>query len=108
VNYQVHVRPRARIDVNRSVAWISEHVSVRSADRWLATFESSIDDLANKPDRYASTSETLTAEIEIRERLFGRKPHVYRILFVILNDTVQVLRFRHAAQDQLIESDLGI
>ena len=33
---------------------------------------------------------------EVRQLLYGRKPHVYRILFTIDGDTVNILHIRHA------------
>jgi hypothetical protein len=33
---------------------------------------------------------------EVRQLLYGRRPHTYRILFTIEGDVVQVLHIRHA------------
>jgi len=43
---------------------------------------------------------------DLRMLLYGRGRHVYRILFTIDGDTVNVLRVRHAAQDWLTEDEL--
>ena len=38
---------------------------------------------------------------EVRQLLYGRKPHVYRILFTIEGDTVHVLHIRRPRQQLL-------
>ena len=38
---------------------------------------------------------------EVRQLLYGRKPHVYRILFTIENETVYVLHIRHGRREHL-------
>jgi hypothetical protein len=40
---------------------------------------------------------------DIRQLLYGPRNDVYRILFTILGDTVQVLHVRHSAQQHLTE-----
>ena len=37
----------------------------------------------------------------VRQLLYGRKPHVYRILFAVDGDLVQVLHVRHARRRPL-------
>ena len=39
----------------------------------------------------------------MRQLLYGRKPHVYRILFTIEGDAVYVLRIRHGRRRRLDE-----
>ena len=33
---------------------------------------------------------------EVRQLLYGRKPHQYRILFTIKGETVQIIHIRHS------------
>ncbi len=39
--------------------------------------------------------------VELREILFGRRPNVYRVIFLIDGDTVRVLRIRRAQRRPL-------
>jgi len=41
----------------------------------------------------------------LRELLYGRRRNVYRILFTIDGQTVNVLRVRHSAQNRLTPGD---
>jgi len=34
-------------------------------------------------------------DFEVRKLLYGKRPHVYRILFTIENETVTILHIRH-------------
>jgi hypothetical protein len=44
--------------------------------------------------------------LDLRELLYGRRRDVYRVLFTIDGQTVNVLRVRHAAQDRLTPRDI--
>jgi hypothetical protein len=43
-------------------------------------------------------SRTTRFPFEVRQLLYGRKPHAYRILFTITANTVVILHIRHARQ----------
>ncbi len=58
---------------------------------------------ATFPHRCPLAPENSGSPIPIRQLLYGRKPHVYRILFMIEGDTVQVLHIRHGRREQLPE-----
>jgi hypothetical protein len=45
--------------------------------------------------------------VELRELYFGRRPGVYRILFIIDRGTVHILHIRHAARDAVKIEDVG-
>jgi hypothetical protein len=40
---------------------------------------------------------------EVRQLLYGRKPHMYRILFTIDGETVKILHIRHVRRERLSE-----
>ncbi len=40
---------------------------------------------------------------EVRQLIYGRNPHWYRILFTIQGETVSVLRGRHGRRERLSE-----
>ena len=57
--------------------------------------EDAIASLATFPKRCPIAPESARFPFEVRQLLYGRKPHVYRILFTIENNTVNVLHIRH-------------
>jgi plasmid stabilization system protein ParE len=102
----VLLRPGAVSDLREITRHISQRVSQASADRWLARIQAAIGQLATDADRHPQAEEAAELNIDLREMLHGRRPHVYRVLFTIDGDTVHVLRVRHAAQDRLTEGDV--
>ena len=102
----VVIRPVASANLRGHARYISQRASQIAADRWLIAIQTTIARLATDADRYPEADEAADLGIDLREQLHGRRPHVYRILFTIIGDTVNVLRVRHAAQDRLAEDDV--
>jgi plasmid stabilization system protein ParE len=63
--------------------------------------EDAIASLATFPKRCPIAPESARFPFEVRQLLYGRKPHVYRILFTIENNTVNVLHIRHGRRKPL-------
>ena len=55
------------------------------------------------PSRCSLAFENDFFEQEIRQLLYGKERNTYRILFTIVNDSVEILFVRHAAQKPLID-----
>jgi toxin ParE1/3/4 len=102
----VVIRSIARANLREHAEYIAQRVSQASADRWLAAIQATIARLATDADRYPQADEAADLNIDLREMLHGKRPHVYRISFTIDGDNVNVLRVRHAAQDYLTEDDV--
>jgi plasmid stabilization system protein ParE len=85
---------------------ITHTVSPASAVRWYRGIIKKIYALADHPDRYPLAYEAADLGIELREMLFRRQRHVYRILFTIDGQAVNIHRVRHAAQDRLSPGDI--
>jgi plasmid stabilization system protein ParE len=64
--------------------------------------EDAIASLATFPKRCPLAPETVRFPFEVRQLLYGRKPHVYRILFTIEGDTVIVLHIRHGRRKPVV------
>jgi plasmid stabilization system protein ParE len=62
--------------------------------------------LTTNPERCPLASEVSELGLELRELLYGKRPGVYRILFTIDGQTVNIVRVRHAARDRLKPEDL--
>jgi len=102
----VQLRPGAQADLREITRYISQRVSAASAARWLTAIQATIARLATDADQCPQADEAVDLGVDLRELLHGRRPHVYRILFTIADDTVNVLRVRHAAQDRLTADDV--
>lgn len=75
------------------------------AARWHARIGATINSLASDADVWPEADEAADLGVNLRCRLFGRGRHVYRVLFTIDGDTVNVHRVRHVAQDRLQPGD---
>ena len=76
-----------------------------AAARWHDAIYSAIMTLSQNAEQWPEADEAVELGRNVRCRLFGRGRHMYRILFTIDDQTVNVLRIRHAAQNSLTEDD---
>ena len=98
---------RADADVRNQVAWLESTQGLRAADRWLTGFLAAVlTSLEDDPHRYPQADEATELGVNLRELLYGRRRQVHRVLFTIDGETVDVLRVRHATQDQLQPGDI--
>jgi plasmid stabilization system protein ParE len=102
----VHLHPGAYADVLQITGSIAHRASAASAARWKTRIESAIGRLGAEADRWPEADEASELGIDLRMMPCGRRPHVYRILFTIDGQTVNVLRVRHTAQDRLAPGDV--
>ena len=103
---KIDVASKARADVRRNASWLQRTFSKRTAEQWNHGIIADISTLALHPEQHPLAEETIALGIMLRCKLHGRRPHVFRILFTVTDDSVQVLRVRHAAQDRVTEDDL--
>lgn len=100
------VFPQARSEIRCKAEWLRENMSSSTADRWNSAIVARIATLANNAEQWPEADETASLNRNLRCLLFGRGRHVYRILFTIDGQTVNVHRVRHAAEDWLSDDDL--
>lgn len=96
MSYQVETLPQAETDIREAVRWMAQH-STKKATDWGFDVMKAIRSLSEFPTRCPFAPERKTFGLDIRHLIFGK----YRILFVIEDETVYVLRVRHSAQDVL-------
>lgn len=96
MSYNIIVHPAADEDLQRAAHWIAQY-SPEKATLWYFNALEAIESLRNFPARCSFARERETFRLEIRQRLFDK----YRILFLIEDETVYVLRVRHQAQQTL-------
>ncbi len=101
--YRVEVTPRAERDL------ASLYLQINAADsklarRWYLGLAAGILSLRQMPNRNPVTPENK----RLRHLLYGRKPHVYRVIFRVSSKyrIVEVLHIRHGAQHKFRASDL--
>jgi plasmid stabilization system protein ParE len=105
MSFTVRLTRRALADIDAGVAYRAQR-SAAAAARWRAGLLARVADLEQSPDRCPLADEAEDLGLELRELLYGRRRNVYRILFTIDGQTVNILRVRHAAQDRLTPEDV--
>jgi plasmid stabilization system protein ParE len=105
MKYRVVVQRLALEDLEESYLWAARHAP-ETAARWLNRFQIALGSLENNPERYALAPENRRVRREIRQLLYGRRPNVYRAIFTIEGNSVQVLRIRSAARRWLTKKEL--
>ena len=102
--FRVELTARAECDIDSALESLTRFSPV-SAARWYAGFLKRIVTLEESPAQFAHAAEADQLGIPLREMLYGKRPHVYRILFVMVDDIVRVLHVRHSARDTLKSED---
>jgi plasmid stabilization system protein ParE len=95
--YRVVIQPDAEAEVADGFAYIAAR-SPESAARWLRGLYKAVDTLELFPTRCGIAPESQHVRDEVRQFLYGRGRHKYRILFTIRGSEVQVLHVRHSAR----------
>ncbi|MGA9377591.1 MAG: type II toxin-antitoxin system RelE/ParE family toxin [Phormidium sp.] len=103
--YKIVIQPAAQKAIEEAYFWLSNNSS-QKARTWLEGLYKAILSLENMPLRCSLAFENSFFEEEIRQLVYGKGRNAYRILFTIVDDTVQIIFVRHAAQKPIInESD---
>jgi plasmid stabilization system protein ParE len=98
----------AKSDIQSVHDWWAQHKSLEEAHRWYLGIHAAIESLRKKSESCSFATERDLLEQGVRQLLFGlgRRP-THRIVFAIDDQTVVVLRVRHASQDSLTIEDLA-
>lgn len=95
--------PRAQRDLAGIYDWIGARAS-DAALAWYRGLKDAILTLRNGPNRCPVTPE----DRDLRHLLYGGKPHIYRVIFRVLEKQkqVDVLHIRHGARQEFKSDEL--
>lgn len=99
-NYRVIIQPEAQQGIETAYIWFGNN-SPRKGRAWLEGLYKAIMSLEKMPSRCSLAFENDFFDQEIRQLMYGKGRSTYRILFTIVDDTVQILFVRHASQKPL-------
>ena len=96
--YRIKIMPRAQRDLSA----IYERIDARSSNAakiWYRGLRAEIRTLSTYPNRCPTISES----DDCRHLLYGNKPHIYRIIYRVMEaqKQVDVLHIRHGAMDEV-------
>ena len=93
--FRVELTDRAQADIAAIYDWLLSQQAGAAGERWFVALREATASLAALPQRCPISPESTDAPVEVWQLLFGRKPHVYRILFTVERDVVHILPVRH-------------
>ncbi|MGZ8218254.1 type II toxin-antitoxin system RelE/ParE family toxin [Methylomagnum sp.] len=80
--HHVEISPRALADIEEAFLFIRKEAPTR-AEAWLQGMIAAIHSLEKMPNRCAKAPESQELGMEIRQLLYGKRPGVYRVLFLL-------------------------
>jgi plasmid stabilization system protein ParE len=102
MRHKVELSLRAQGDIDSTYRRIRDDAPGRAA-RWRQRLLDAVDSLEHFPLRHALAPEAEAVGMELRQMMFG----VYRVLYVVEGDTINILTVRHGARQLLTPSELG-
>jgi plasmid stabilization system protein ParE len=75
--------------------WLISQQAGEAGLRWFQGLEKAIASLAALPGRCPLAPENEPFPFEVRQLLYGRRPHVYRVMFKVESETVYILHIWH-------------
>jgi plasmid stabilization system protein ParE len=97
MKYLVRYSAPAEAEAEDAYLWIHKQSPFHAA-KWLAGLLEAIASLESNPESYPLAPEADTFHRPIRQRLYGKRRGIYRILFEIEGRVVKVLHIRHGAR----------
>jgi plasmid stabilization system protein ParE len=101
--FRVEQTARAKTDLDTILEWLIEQGAGEPGLCWFRKLREAIASLSEIPHRCPLAPENAEFPFEVRQLLYGSKPHRYRVLFTIDGDIVVVLHIRHGRRQHLSE-----
>jgi plasmid stabilization system protein ParE len=95
--FRVEFLPRARHDLEAIYLWLVEQAPLRGPE-WLRGLERAVHSLSELPDRCAVARHLSTPSDTVRQMMYGRYPHVYKVYYHIVGQSVEIMHIRHGAR----------
>ena len=99
--FRVKTTTKAKRDLDDILKRLLSQEAGETGLRWFQGLHQAIATLADSPQRCALAPENAVFPFEVRHLLYGRKPHVYRTIFTIEDNTVSVLHIRHGRRQPI-------
>lgn len=102
-SYKIRLETTALKDIELSYVWGSERWGVEKAKKWYRAIKAAIKSLSSFPERHPIAPELEQEELgdEVRQMIFQR----YRILFVVQENTVNILHVRAPYKGEVSEEE---
>jgi plasmid stabilization system protein ParE len=98
MDYRIEYSPEADQKADQAYEYIARSSPYQAA-KWYSGLLKTIASLGRNPEHCGLAPESNTLNRPIRQLLYGKRQHKYRILFEIRGDIVYGLHIRHGARD---------
>ena len=109
MTHRIDLSSVAKAEADAAFLSFSQYTTPEQAQRWYQGLIKAISTLGKMPRRCPIARENAFFSQEIRQLLYGKGQHTYRILFTVLDEqptpTVRILHIRNAAQQTLGKSE---
>jgi plasmid stabilization system protein ParE len=102
MKFSVEITDTAWDEIKEAYSWLEKRAPV-AAQRWQEGLLEAVEALESLPSAHSIAPESGFFGREIRQLLYGKRQHKYRVLFEIKGNRVIVLRVRHGARQYLGE-----
>jgi plasmid stabilization system protein ParE len=81
--FRVEITEEAQRDIVSILDWLIAEQAAETGLQWFQRLEKAIASLSELPQRCPIAPESERFPFEVRHLLYGRKPHVYRVIFMM-------------------------
>jgi len=102
MGFRVEITPEAEHDADTILEWLLSQDAGETGVRWFRGLWEAITSLVEQPQRCSLASENAWLPVEMRQLLYGHKPHQYRILFTVRDGVVYIVHIRHGRRQRIV------
>ena len=103
--FRVRILPRAKHDLETIYRRVIQESPLQGSD-WYNGLQRSIYSLQDLPERCPVASKLSTQTDLVRRLLYGTYPHVYKVYYHVIGNTVEIMHIRHGARREPKRRDL--
>jgi len=101
MGFQVEYSSQAEADLHSVLEWLISQRAGEAGLHWVEGLEKAVASLSEMPQRCPLAPENRSFPFEVRHLLYGRRPHVYRVIFRVIDDVVYILHVWHGRRKHL-------
>ena len=102
MQFEVLITPSAKADIFEINAWLLENHPDGAKSGYMESAKP-LTSLSKFPERCVVSPESEAFDVTVRQLIYGKNPHTYRILFSIQDEKVYILRIRSTHRQGLSE-----
>ena len=99
--FRVNISREAEQEGKSILDWLLAQHAGETGFRWFEGLEKAIASLTEMPERCPLAPENKEFSFEVRHLLYGRQPHIYRVIFTVEGDAVYILHIWHGRRKRI-------